>query len=79
MDGLQPCIKLTTLFISNNKIKSWDEVSKLSQLPEIKTVLFLGNPIYGDRSRDDNAPLVVKRIPQIESVDGKMVSMAVRK
>lgn len=30
LDGLQPCVKLHTLFIGNNKIKSWDEVSKLS-------------------------------------------------
>ena len=30
LDGLQPCIKLHTLFISNNKIKSWDEVGKVS-------------------------------------------------
>ena len=79
LDGLQPCIKLTTLYISNNKIKSWDEVSKLSQLPEIKSVLFVGNPIYGDRSKDDNAPLIVKRVPQIESIDGKMVSATTRK
>jgi len=79
LDGLQPCIKLTTLYISNNRIKSWDEVSKLSQLPEIKSVLFLGNPIYGDKSRDDVCPFVVKRIPQIETVDGKLVSSTVRK
>ena len=79
LDGLQPCGKLHTLYISNNKIKSWDEVNKLSQLPEIKTVLFVGNPIYGDRSREENAPLVVKRIPQVETVDGKLISAAVRK
>ena len=29
LDGLQPCIKLHTLFISNNKVRSWDEVSKV--------------------------------------------------
>ena len=30
LDGLQPCIKLTTFFLGNNKVRSWDEVSKLS-------------------------------------------------
>lgn len=79
LDGLQPCVKLQVLYISNNKIKAWDEVSKVAQLPEIKTVLFIGNPIYGDKTREENAPYVVKRIPQIETVDGKMVSPAVRK
>ena len=63
LDGLQPCVKLHTLFISNNKVKSWDEVGKLSQLPEIRTVLFVGNAVYGERSREENAPIVVKRIP----------------
>uniref|UniRef100_A0A7S3SAH7 Dynein axonemal light chain 1 n=1 Tax=Strombidinopsis acuminata TaxID=141414 RepID=A0A7S3SAH7_9SPIT len=78
LDGLQPCNKLHTLFLGCNRVKSWEEVSKVSQLHEIKTVLFLGNPIYGDRSRDENAPLVVKKIPQIETLDGKMISASIR-
>jgi len=49
LDGLSALAKLTTLYVGNNKIKSWDEVSKLSQLPELKNVLLLGNPIYGER------------------------------
>ena len=44
--------------------------------------MLVGNPIYGDRAQDNykaiNAPLVVKRIPQIENVDGGMVSAATR-
>ncbi len=79
LDGLQPCVKLSVLFMSNNKIKTFDEISKIAQLPEIKNVLFIGNPCYGDKSKEDNAPYVVKRIPQIEMVDGKMISPAVRK
>ena len=63
LDGLQPCVKLKTLYLSNNKIKQWDEVGKLAQLPEIQIVLFFGNPIYGDKSKEENAPYVVKRIP----------------
>ena len=60
------------------KIKTFEEISKIAQLPEIKNVLFIGNPCYGDKSKEDNAPYVVKRIPQIEMVDGKMISPAVR-
>jgi len=52
----------------NHKIRSWDEVGKLSQLPEIKNVLFVGNAIYGDKGaenyKENNAPLVYKRIPR---------------
>ncbi len=79
LDGLQPCTKLSVLYISNNKIKTFDEVSKLAQLPEIKNVLLVGNPLYGEKTKEENAPYVVKRIPQIETVDGKMVSASVRK
>ena len=82
LDGLQPCIKLHTFFLSNNRIKQWDEVGKVSQLPEIKNVNFVGNPIYGDKSvenyKESNAPLVLKRIPTCEVIDGKSVSAAVR-
>ncbi len=82
LEGLSSLAKLLTLYMSNNKIKSWDEVSKLAQLPELKNILLVGNPIYGDKGQDKykevNAPLVVKRIPQIENVDGQMVSAATR-
>ena len=82
LEGLSSLAKLMTLFMSNNKIRQWDEVSKLAQLPELKNILLYGNPIYGDKTVDDykmvNAPLVVKRIPQIENIDGKMVSAATR-
>ena len=82
LEGLSSLAKLVTLFMGNNKVKSWDEVSKLAQLPELKNILLLGNPIYGDRTADNykliNAPLVVKRIPQIENIDGAMVSAATR-
>ena len=79
LDGLQPCVKLTILYMSNNKIKALDEIAKVAQLPEIKNVLFYGNPIYGDKAKEEMAPHVVKRIPQVETVDGKMVSPACRK
>jgi len=46
LDGLQPCLKLETLYIGNNKIKIWDEVDKLKDLEKIENVLFAGNPIY---------------------------------
>jgi len=41
----------------------------------------MGNPIYGgpDKPWEETAALVVKRVPQIEQVDSKMVSASVRK
>ena len=78
LEGLTPCIRLHTFFCSNTRIKSWGEVAKLAQLQEIKSVLFVGNPIYGDRSKEENAPYVVKRIPQIETTDSILVSSKTR-
>jgi dynein light chain 1 len=72
LDGLQPCTKLQTLFISNNKIKNWDEVDKLKDLPEIANVLFIGNPIYEQIPKDQYL-LVLKRIPTLKNVDGKII------
>lgn len=81
LDGLSNCIKLHTLFISNNKIKAWDEVTKLSQLPELKTLLLVGNPIYGggEKTREENWPSVYKRVGNLESLDGKMITADVKK
>ena len=63
LDGLQPCVALTTLFISNNKIKAWEEVAKLAQLPELKNLLLVGNQVYGDHTKESVKPHVVKRVP----------------
>ena len=80
LEGLNPCIKLHTLFISNNRIRSWDEIAKLAQLPEIKSLLIIGNPIYaGEVDWEQNAPKVIKRVPNLESVDCKIVSASIRK
>ena len=54
---------MIVFFISNNKIKSWDEVAKLGGLAEIKSVLMTGNPVYQDRSSEENAPIIIKRVP----------------
>ena len=77
---MNQCLKLNTLFISNNRIKNWDEIGKLHNLPELKNVLFIGNPVYGDMSDFEvYAPYVVKKLPNIEQVDSKMISAGIRK
>ena len=78
LDNLAPLQKLHTFYISNNKIRTWDEVAKCSQLADLKTVLFLSNPIYTDPEKKNNWPMVVKKIPHVESIDGSMVTAALR-
>lgn len=43
LNNLAPLQKLHTFYISNNRIKSWEEVAKCSQLADLRNVLFLGN------------------------------------
>lgn len=79
LDGIQSCIRLHTLFISNNKIKNWDEVSRLSQLSSLKNLLLTANPIYEGYTKEDVKPHVIKRCGQIDVLDGTIVSDQVRK
>jgi len=74
LDGLHPCVKLHTLFMSNNKIKSMDELTKLTQLPELANLLLQGNPIYEGFTKREVAPMVLKRLPNLKSLDGEMVT-----
>ena len=78
LEGIQSCVKLTTLYISHNKIKSWDEVSRLSQLPSLKDLLLSDNPVYGDKDKEAVKPYAIKRVPALEILDGKVVTEAVR-
>ncbi len=75
LDGLAPCVALTTLYLSNNKIADWAELDKLASLPCLQDLLLAGNPIY------DNAPdyatarlMAIKRVPQITKLDNVVVS-----
>lgn len=73
LDGLQGCNNLTTLYISNNLIKSWAELDKLAGLPNLRDVLFVGNPIYDDMPKEQARIEVLKRLPQVAKIDGDMV------
>eukprot|EP01039_Chlorochromonas_danica_P003612 gene3610-3955_t len=73
LDGLQACTNLTTLYISNNIIKSWSELDKLAGLPNLRDVLFVGNPIYDEMPREQARIEVLKRLPQVAKIDGDMV------
>ena len=75
---MAPLQKLHTFYISNNKISRWDEVAKCSQLADLKNVLFFGNPVYTAPTKQENWPMVVRKIPNVVNIDGCMVSAATR-
>merc|ERR1719238_2529571 len=54
--------------------ESWDELTKLTQLPELKNLLLVGNPIYEGFSKRDVCPMVLKRLPNLGSLDGEMIT-----
>jgi len=76
LDGLGPCVKLTTLFMSNNKIKDWNELGKLASLPELTNVLFVGNPIYADLTKRQARPKVLEMLPNVTTIDGELLTGA---
>ena len=78
LDHLANMQKLHTLLIANNKIKNWDELKKLEACSALKVVMFAGNPIYTATRISENWPMVVRRAPQIDSIDGTMVSAQTR-
>ena len=73
LDGLSACSNLTTLYISNNQIKAWNELDKLAGLPNLRDVLFVGNPIYDEMPKEQARIEVLKRLPQVAKIDGDMV------
>jgi len=78
LDGLQGLSRLRVLYLSNNAIKEWGELDKLSALPELREVLFIGNPIYEGMDRAAAKLQVLKRLPRVAKVDNEMVIDAER-
>jgi dynein light chain 1 len=58
--GIEKCSKLRVLFASNNKIKDWAELDRLSGLAELEDLLLVGNPLYNEWK--DNGALPQYRI-----------------
>ena len=40
--------------------------------------MLVGNPIYNDKDKDTNAAWVIKRVSQVEIIDGKPVTGTIR-
>jgi len=78
LDHIDSLSKLTTLYMSNNKLHSFDELNKLAGLGELKDVLFVGNPFYDGLTPEQQRVEVLKRLPQIAKIDGVMVTPSER-
>ena len=78
LNNMAPLQKLTHFYISNNKIGRWEEIAKCSQLSDLRIVLFIGNPCYTAPTKQENWPMVIRNIPNVETVDGATVTSAMR-
>eukprot|EP00933_Yihiella_yeosuensis_P012643 TRINITY_DN1215_c1_g1_i1.p1 TRINITY_DN1215_c1_g1~~TRINITY_DN1215_c1_g1_i1.p1 ORF type:complete len:191 (-),score=46.81 TRINITY_DN1215_c1_g1_i1:307-879(-) len=74
LDGLQPCTKLTTLFMSNNKLKDFAELDKLTANSELINILLTGNPMYEGQTRRENKTKVLEHLPNIATLDGELLA-----
>ena len=74
LDGLACLTNLTTLFCSNNLIKSFDELDKLKANDKLWDVLFIGNPMCDEVSSKEEARIeILRRLPNVKKIDGMFV------
>jgi dynein light chain 1 len=82
LDPLKNLINLEVLYIANNMIGKVDELSYLSNLTNLKDVVFRGNPfclVDGnvakpiDKDKSEYFPEIKKRIPSVFMIDGELV------
>lgn len=77
LDGLSCVENLTTLYMSNNAIKSFSDLHHLATLVNLKDVSFVGNPMYDDCADKNEARLrILARLPQVTKIDGELVKPA---
>mmetsp|Transcript_21236 Transcript_21236/g.44615 ORF Transcript_21236/g.44615 Transcript_21236/m.44615 type:complete len:223 (+) Transcript_21236:2461-3129(+) len=80
LDGLACLTNLTTLYCSNNLIKSYSELEKLQANEQLRDVVFCGNPMYGDEIGGNREAVrraarveILRRLPNLKTIDGQLV------
>merc|ERR1712224_223700 len=78
LDGLSNLTNLQVLYMSNNQLKNFDELSKLSANPGLRDILLVGNPMYEGLEPTEAKIEVLRRLPNISKIDGAMVLQSER-
>ena len=73
--NVEKLTKLRILYMSNNKIASFDELNRLSELGSLEELLLVNNPIFTEAEEplamgSDYRVQVIKRVPQLVKLDG---------
>ncbi|XP_053545668.1 dynein axonemal light chain 1 [Bombina bombina] len=72
--GIHVMKKLKVLYMSNNAVKDWGEFAKLSELPSLVDLVFVGNPLEEKHTADGNwVEEATKRLPKLKKLDGNPV------
>ena len=59
-------------------IADWGELDKLAALPKFRDILLVGNPIYEGLEEADARLEVLRHLPNLAKIDGRMVTPAER-
>lgn len=70
-----PKLALKELSISNNRLESWEQVSRISQWfsPSLKALRISGNPVFGELSPTRQRIAVLARISGLELLNGSVI------
>ena len=75
LNGAKSLTKLKVLHMSNNNIKSMDEIDKLSELAALEDVLFINNPFRESMDVAEYRIEIIKRLPNVKKIDGVTVDV----
>jgi len=78
LDDINVCENLEVLYFGNNCISDWEELNKLAGLPKFRDILLVGNPIYEGLEEEEVRTQILRRLPNLTKIDGKMVTPAER-
>ena len=71
LKGIGSLKTLKVLYISNNQVKDWTEFQRLSDIPTLEELVFVGNPLEEKSTQDgDYREQAERRILQLKKLDG---------
>lgn len=70
LKGIESLKKLQVFYLGNNSVKDLSELNKLSTLPELKDLLFFGNPSMESMDNENYRKEVCKKILTLKVLDG---------
>lgn len=74
LKGITVLKKLKVLYMSNNFVKEWAEFNKLTELPHLEDLLFVGNPLEEKHTGEgDWRKQVAQRLKGLKKLDGDPV------